>query len=197
MLQDHPRRCGENISTGSIIASFTGSPPQVRGKLVDAVNANHGDRITPAGAGKTLQLRADPVERQDHPRRCGENRPIQRFSRFHSGSPPQVRGKLNPKNMLFVCIRITPAGAGKTVRFTAARFVVGDHPRRCGENMMKQQHFILAQGSPPQVRGKHAALISGNLYTRITPAGAGKTMLEIIKFAINQDHPRRCGENKT
>ena len=31
-LPDHPRRCGENLSTTAPNASATGSPPQVRGK---------------------------------------------------------------------------------------------------------------------------------------------------------------------
>ena len=30
---------------------------------------------------------------------------------------------------------------------------------------------------------------------RITPAGAGKTLLNAIQYALGEDHPRRCGEN--
>ena len=45
----------------------------MRGKLVDAVNANHGDRITPADAGKTVRAMKWHNTFQDHPRGCGEN----------------------------------------------------------------------------------------------------------------------------
>ena len=45
----------------------------MRGKLVDGVDANHGDRITPADAGKTFFLQVYPRKTQDHPRGCGEN----------------------------------------------------------------------------------------------------------------------------
>ena len=50
-----------------------------------------------------------------------------------------------------------------------------DHPRVCGENLI--QHI-----SPRQELG-------------ITPAYAGRTLLEIEKQILNPDHPRVCGEN--
>ena len=50
-----------------------GSPPQVRGKLVDIVVWVVGLRITPAGAGKTFSKLNKRTTNQDHPRRCGEN----------------------------------------------------------------------------------------------------------------------------
>ena len=52
---------------------FLGSPPQVRGKL-NAPEVRIADhRITPAGAGKTTQIRRHIAHNEDHPRRCGEN----------------------------------------------------------------------------------------------------------------------------
>ena len=90
---DHPRRCGENLCKGSMLWNPTGSPPQVRGKLVDAVNANHGDRITPAGAGKTQRVELCLMKQKDHPRRCGENAKNMYYEIGKAGSPPQVRGK--------------------------------------------------------------------------------------------------------
>ena len=52
-LWDHPRRCGENIFSSSCFLLVPGSPPQVRGKLVDITLLHYAARITPAGAGKT------------------------------------------------------------------------------------------------------------------------------------------------
>ena len=51
---DHPRRCGENCSICLCATSSAGSPPQVRGKLSDEEIRAYAWRITPAGAGKTL-----------------------------------------------------------------------------------------------------------------------------------------------
>ena len=71
--KDHPRRCGENYFTSTAKSFFTGSPPQMRGKLIKSgtltsltgsppqmrgkpFSINFTDiisGITPADAGKT------------------------------------------------------------------------------------------------------------------------------------------------
>ena len=53
-----------------------------------------------------------------------------------------------------------------------------------------------AVGSPPQVRGKHYTNGVDVALAGITPAGAGKTRIEITNPEGAQDHPRRCGENE-
>ena len=112
---DHPRRCGENSRRDSVHALHKGSPPQVRGKLRSIPERGAYLRITPAGAGKTRRLfRTFPRER-DHPRRCGENTVDQARANKNIGSPPQVRGKQGFSFLLFDVLRITPAGAGKTL----------------------------------------------------------------------------------
>ena len=50
-------------------------------------------------------------------------------------------------------------------------------------------------GSPPQVRGKPRSAKESALADGITPAGAGKTRLQRRINMLNEDHPRRCGEN--
>ena len=52
--RDHPRRCGENHGGDAQCIYLQGSPPQVRGKRDACYIGRDGDRITPAGAGKTL-----------------------------------------------------------------------------------------------------------------------------------------------
>ena len=54
-FEDHPRRCGENAPLVHSTSITLGSPPQVRGKLEDALNSGSLVGITPAGAGKTAQ----------------------------------------------------------------------------------------------------------------------------------------------
>ena len=50
-------------------------------------------------------------------------------------------------------------------------------------------------GSPPQVRGKLCQCGLRRPRSRITPAGAGKTLVALEIFSAGWDHPRRCGEN--
>ena len=50
---DHPRGCGENIDPRALTYTTRGSPPQVRGKLLQDAMTKCQFRITPAGAGKT------------------------------------------------------------------------------------------------------------------------------------------------
>ena len=71
-----------------------GSPPQVRGKRWGVQNGWLSDRITPAGAGKTIPQLVD--------------------AGMQLGSPPQVRGKRAVSTFHLYNPGITPAGAGKT-----------------------------------------------------------------------------------
>ena len=156
LIQDHPRRCGENKEAQAIKVLCTGSPPQVRGKLSGHCEDLPVHRITPAGAGKTYPGDAAGRSNTDHPRRCGENRNLKRISRLVIGSPPQVRGKLIDKDGVIV--------------------IGQDHPRRCGENGIMRCRAWLRTGSPPQVRGKPKVGFGMSRLSRITPAGAGKTV---------------------
>ena len=152
-----------------------GSPPQVRGKHDTTVPAVRQYRITPAGAGKTRHGRTDSGCHRDHPRGCRENHKLTVMCSDGKGSPPQVRGKHLGGAPYSKSPRITPAGAGKTVRTGRRSRFSRDHPRRCGENWS-----ILRFGRKPP---------------RITPAGAGKTLRVLLKMQPHRDHPRRCGEN--
>ena len=72
-------------------------------------------------------------------------------------------------------MRITPAHAGKTYALDIVYKGVTDHPRACGENSLAPIISISIVGSPPRMRGKLLAALSELLFTRITPAHAGKT----------------------
>ena len=69
---DHPRTCGEKRNTCYHLLLITGSPPHMRGKVLnfDCVAPAHG--ITPAHAGKRGTLIFRPTLYRDHPRTCGE-----------------------------------------------------------------------------------------------------------------------------
>ena len=132
-------------------------------------------RITPAGAGKTNEMKRNIYKDGDHPRRCGENQTAGSVSRGSPGSPPQVRGKRGKRLRLSASWRITPAGAGKTCCSSSSQTPLQDHPRRCGENGNYWSVIMYSSGSPPQVRGKPKAPQATSDAVGITPAGAGKT----------------------
>ena len=175
-LRDHPRRCGENFCLQFVAFLPQGSPPQVRGKPLSRNCTRTAGGITPAGAGKTPHPIRSLRSLQDHPRRCGENPMRATAAANDAGSPPQVRGKLLNKRHCGCKIRITPAGAGKTSQINRTVMLSWDHPRRCGENIVHVAHVHAGGGSPPQVRGKHKEAQNELFWTRITPAGAGKTV---------------------
>ena len=89
----HPRVCGENFFEVGVDGGEFGSSPRVRGKPGPGAEPPAPDGLIPACAGKTCQGRPQRLERQAHPRVCGENplaaaRPI-----LAPGSSPRVRGK--------------------------------------------------------------------------------------------------------
>ena len=53
----------------------------------------------------------------DHPRGCGEKQAAQHYKELGLGSPPRVRGKVQPCRGWIYDSGITPAGAGKSVSF--------------------------------------------------------------------------------
>ena len=110
-----------------------GSPPRVRGKVdVDRQIGVIGG-ITPARAGKRLNVCLIPTDAQDHPRACGEKlcALIRRKERL--GSPPRVRGKVCEVSLWTAHRRITPARAGKRGQASIIVNSDGVHPRACGE----------------------------------------------------------------
>ena len=154
-MEDHPRRCGENMSIATLYNKLTGSPPQVRGKLSPSHGSTFAHRITPADAGKTYMYQVKRKPPTDHPRGCGENRNKCEGDVEQLGSPPRMRGKLLGLPKAYFRTRITPAEAGKT-----------GHPC-AGGNMQV--------GSPPRMRGKPLGALLVAFGIRITPADAGKT----------------------
>ena len=71
---DHPRVCGEKSTRPVSPRRSSGSPPRMRGKAGSFLASHPELRITPAYAGKRLDLAIVRFARQDHPRVCGEKR---------------------------------------------------------------------------------------------------------------------------
>ena len=152
--RDHPRACGENIFQRLLHISAWGSPPRVRGKLCHRLGLDRSFRITPARAGKTYARFEAGWRSEDHPRACGENTVRATSRHVRPGSPPRVRGKPEANINRGLMLRITPARAGKTMKYGVFVLVNEDHPRACGENPAMMSWFSRCRGSPPRVRGK-------------------------------------------
>ena len=71
-IRDHPRVCGEKLSTTSTLGSSWGSPPRMRGKELRNQLSRMMTWITPAYAGKSRCPYRLHLRLWDHPRVCGE-----------------------------------------------------------------------------------------------------------------------------
>ena len=153
LRSDHPRVCGEHIDWPELWAMVPGSSPRVRGTHFIFGIGQIFDRIIPACAGNTTQIRHRIPPPADHPRVCGEHRGLVVCLGDFSGSSPRVRGTqfLNGKTLQH--IRIIPACAGNTVPVEHRRSSRADHPRVCGEHTRALRTISLKCGSSPRVRG--------------------------------------------
>ncbi len=171
----HPRRCGAHRLTAGQRVLAPGSSPQVRGARLGVVAQVLGERLIPAGAGRTASAAWRPPGGSAHPRRCGAHPGGNRMKRYRAGSSPQVRGALYLDDTLDAEARLIPAGAGRTTRSDHHGRRGGAHPRRCGAHGRSAFDPVLTEGSSPQVRGAHAAALETEPVVGLIPAGAGRT----------------------
>ena len=131
--RDHPRACGEKWTSDDFTVGSQGSPPRMRGKVEVPEISRTPTRITPAHAGKSVQIMPLKARQRDHPRACGEKagRIILRGQK--KGSPPRMRGKALQLVTGLAEGRITPAHAGKSPSMCRRPAPCWDHPRACGE----------------------------------------------------------------
>ena len=111
---DHPRAGGEKFALRNMMNVNQGSPPHRRGKVHPATARAHGDRITPAQAGKSCSDCRCSNRRWDHPRVGGEKGSYRWVIKSVKGSPPRGRGKDKAEHLVQHHIGITPAQAGKS-----------------------------------------------------------------------------------
>ena len=65
----------------------------MRGKHFPCGGNDSETGITPADAGKTVRSKLQTLDKQDHPRGCGENQALTDNELDELGSPPRMRGK--------------------------------------------------------------------------------------------------------
>ena len=166
---------GEQIRNLLTLLVQRGSPPLARGTERAARSARHKKGITPACAGNSRALCADPVLVGDHPRLRGEQVPTSVYIVIIMGSPPRARGTAACHAAHACGAGITPACAGNSgcsADVTPGRW---DHPRLRGEQPCKSIGILLVTGSPPLARGTVIVAKGETQRSRITPACAGNS----------------------
>ena len=131
--RDHPRVCGEKWVPVVSSVSVQGSPPRMRGKVMQQCVARKVVGITPAYAGKSRPSGFRGSVPWDHPRVCGEKCWPLVCMIWLMGSPPRMRGKAIAFSSMEHSFRITPAYAGKSITARCPEPGTWDHPRVCGE----------------------------------------------------------------
>ena len=166
----------------------------MRGKVVNMPHLQVKVGITPAYAGKRQFCPPAGRTDKDHPRMCGEKMMKAGSNCAMLGSPPRMRGKAELGHAQQLLSGITPAYAGKSLKFCERCALGKDHPRVCGEKLTRHLTASGGRGSPPRMRGKVLAALVLPSPTRITPAYAGKSVAHFGLMQLVRDHPRVCGE---
>ena len=86
--------CGEKECRFVLWKDNAGSPPHMRGKGKSQNRTFSCKGITPAHAGKSIEIVTSCDVCGDHPRTCGEKAPKKVNGAEKRGSPPHMRGKV-------------------------------------------------------------------------------------------------------
>ena len=131
----------------------------------------------------------------DHPRACGEHIPFHVVERNTLGSSPRLRGTLGLLLEVGLLFGIIPALAGNTRAMESQTYAPRDHPRACGEHIVRYELYELERGSSPRLRGTLFNCFAHVVDVWIIPALAGNTPAPTRTWATSGDHPRACGEH--
>ena len=146
--------------------------------------------------GKAWTMPISTSITSDHPRICGEKVVELVPDAQRQGSPPHMRGKALNTSFVPELYRITPAYAGKSSELKESASIRRDHPRICGEKYLEYGRRYKSTGSPPHMRGKEEPGVPHRRGLGITPAYAGKSLVQRFLVGDIGDHPRICGEKK-
>ncbi len=115
--RDHPRVCGEHLTTDCLGTLLTGSSPRMRGTPATTIFHYGSAGIIPAYAGNTPKPYPLPRRARDHPRVCGEHQFSNVHVRQQRGSSPRMRGTPCDVGLAKTLSGIIPAYAGNTHRY--------------------------------------------------------------------------------
>ncbi len=171
----HPRPCGEQSRSPSVMLASVGSSPPVRGTGPLAMRYTSLKRFIPARAGNsTSSSNSSPVD-SVHPRPCGEQVTNAPTTPQPYGSSPPVRGTVWGNGLLLSRLRFIPARAGNRSLSRGMVNQLAVHPRPCGEQVTLRVRLASICGSSPPVRGTVLRNLAGFCCPRFIPARAGNS----------------------
>ena len=192
-MGDHPRSRGVYRGRECGAHNAEGSSPLARGLRRPAAWRIAWSRIIPARAGFTMSWSRRMSRYQDHPRSRGVYYRSLAIQRAYRGSSPLARGLRTPRRSAHPSLRIIPARAGFTVKWTPARYSSPDHPRSRGVYESKLPGASSTPGSSPLARGLRRVNVERPVAGRIIPARAGFTKRKRFTRFVCPDHPRSRG----
>ena len=194
-VEDHPRIRGEHFHIFQHVAGRQGSSPHTRGAPDNSKGVDSSNRIIPAYAGSTKNIRRGNYSSWDHPRIRGEHPVAERRGGAYRGSSPHTRGAPTRTRRPDSQRRIIPAYAGSTRSTIAAESSPTDHPRIRGEHKDAYRAIARAAGSSPHTRGALSRSSHSRTGGGIIPAYAGSTRARLVGAVSRSDHPRIRGEH--
>ena len=157
-----------------------GSSPLARGTPIRQPLSPLAVRLIPARAGNTFGPRAFDQVQAAHPRSRGEHASSSLRSCPHLGSSPLARGTPIRQPLSPLAVRLIPARAGNTELVSRSSTASSAHPRSRGEHTLMFLTADRTLGSSPLARGTPEGVV-GVIYTsRLIPARAGNTLLQIL-----------------
>ena len=193
--RDHPRLRGEHLEPLAVAYSQAGSSPLTRGAPAVELQVQLPRGIIPAYAGSTCSYPTRCMSLQDHPRLRGEHPNSRSLSRSRLGSSPLTRGAPQRIDSEDYISGIIPAYAGSTPASWSRAAGAPDHPRLRGEHRNGHGRGCWYAGSSPLTRGAPSLPSTKRTTTRIIPAYAGSTTVQLALPPPSWDHPRLRGEH--
>ena len=144
----------------------------------------NNSRITPAYAGRILNLYVMVTHSEDHPRIRGKNCCCSGQKYWNWGSPPHTREEYALGSSLSQNLGITPAYAGRIQTIVMPIQSPEDHPRIRGKNLVLLMFVKMKVGSPPHTREELVVSRPGHSDYWITPAYAGRIRVSLSGFHL-------------
>ena len=157
MTGEVPRVCGKDLVAPKLSITLTGSPPRVREGRNRRIPRPNSIRITPACAGRTVEVYQAWTGERDHPRVCGKDDVKHHVDCAKLGSPPRVREGLHAVDRTVQTARITPACAGRTCAHGIGSAISRGSPPRVREGPAIRNRSSCAVKDHPRVCGKDSA----------------------------------------
>jgi len=189
----YPRGCGATEALRSLVATWGGLSPRMRGYLHR--DRERGDRLgsIPADAGLPDYEVIQKALAEVYPRGCGATGRSDTARYAGRGLSPRMRGYLQTTSDRPGVLRSIPADAGLPATRATSTSATRVYPRGCGATPDRAIQAARNGGLSPRMRGYLRAIVHGHLHPRSIPADAGLPRGARPRAASERVYPRGCG----